>query len=265
MDFYPRSPRGERLVFVSQALADILISIHAPREGSDHRRADCGQSAGHFYPRSPRGERPAPRPTMQKQVLFLSTLPARGATARAPAHHAKAGLISIHAPREGSDGRDVNQMCGDGLFLSTLPARGATAVHRQLQGAGRISIHAPREGSDLFELFLADQRAEFLSTLPARGATSTIFFIFPPNQTFLSTLPARGATSPASIRPVSQRNFYPRSPRGERPGARPRQYNSRQFLSTLPARGATTPGAGGYCGAEPISIHAPREGSDRWG
>ena len=62
---------------------------------------------------------------MAAEATFLSTLPARGATfqalrlkegekisihapregsdPRAPAHHAKAGLISIHAPREGSD------------------------------------------------------------------------------------------------------------------------------------------------------------------
>ena len=56
---------------------------------------------------------------------FLSTLPARGAT-RQNAGNVTAVRISIHAPREGSDG-DVR----------VLP-RGTVA----------ISIHAPREGSD---------------------------------------------------------------------------------------------------------------------
>ena len=55
---------------------------------------------------------------------FLSTLPARGAT-----HFAKVGehgmIISIHAPREGSD-----------MF------------NGKFGGGVKISIHAPREGSD---------------------------------------------------------------------------------------------------------------------
>ena len=33
--FYPRSPRGERHVVVVFKLVHLVISIHAPREGSD--------------------------------------------------------------------------------------------------------------------------------------------------------------------------------------------------------------------------------------
>ena len=60
-------------------------------------------AAGNFYPRSPRGERRVPvRPISLARLAFLSTLPARGATrSRLAADHA--GVISIHAPREGSD------------------------------------------------------------------------------------------------------------------------------------------------------------------
>ena len=36
-------------------------------------------------------------------------------------------------------------------------------------------------------------------------------------QIFLSTLSLRRATSPASVTPTASRNFYPRSPCGERP------------------------------------------------
>ena len=79
----------------------------------------------HFYPRSPRGERrlllplnlqiddflstlPARGATIHERrngtsVQFLSTLPARGATAHKDEILAGKG-ISIHAPREGSDG-----------------------------------------------------------------------------------------------------------------------------------------------------------------
>ena len=62
------------------------------------------------------------------------------------------------------------------------------------------------------------QMLKFLSTLPARGATRfavAAWYMFPK---FLSTLPARGATLSLSSRLLGARNFYPRSPRGERLG-----------------------------------------------
>ena len=37
-DFYPRSPRGERRSGVGYWYSPSLISIHAPREGSDRRQ-----------------------------------------------------------------------------------------------------------------------------------------------------------------------------------------------------------------------------------
>ena len=60
--------------------ADVLISIHAPREGSDLLHERTGYRALYFYPRSPRGER-----RLYSRV-------------RQGLHR-----ISIHAPREGSD------------------------------------------------------------------------------------------------------------------------------------------------------------------
>ena len=103
---------------------------------------------------------------------------------------------------------------------------------------GKISIHAPREGSDVFMSRQTSQGMRFLSTLPARGATSFFPWSKLP-RIFLSTLPARGAT-------------YLRNDNGYTYG----------FLSTLPARGATR--SGRLAARAPgISIHAPREGSDR--
>ena len=102
-------------------------------------------------------------------------------------------------------------------FLSTLPARGATDhVVGQVVRRGVISIHAPREGSDA----------------GAHGYKAR-------SQTFLSTLPARGATLYSASCSFRTRDFYPRSPRGER-----------RLLQGLLL---------GFC---IISIHAPREGSD---
>ena len=59
-------------------------------------------------------------------------------------------------------------------------------------------------------------------------------------------------------------DFYPRSPRGERPLGLALSTAQSSFLSTLPARGATFSTNASYSGLS-ISIHAPREGSDRKG
>ena len=81
-NFYPRSPRGERPFLFGSLLGHKAISIHAPREGSDVLI---------FF-------------VFFAVLVFLSTLPARGATRVSP----NSGVhprISIHAPREGSDGK----------------------------------------------------------------------------------------------------------------------------------------------------------------
>ena len=79
LGFNPRSPRGERL---------------RPQPRTTHR--EC------FNPRSPRGERPAPRAGALIFAKFQSTLPARGATVNSYIGF-DADVVSIHAPREGSD------------------------------------------------------------------------------------------------------------------------------------------------------------------
>ena len=148
----------------------LLISIHAPREGSDLPTLRRTSSGCYFNPRSPRGERHIHCVRLRRSRSFQSTLPARGATYRlyrAAVPHA----ISIHAPREGSDllffrqpfrlpnfnprsPRGERLSAADDrmlylLFQSTLPARGATVSRTRGRPPDRISIHAPREGSDL--------------------------------------------------------------------------------------------------------------------
>ncbi len=102
-DFNPRSPHGERLRHAKRHNQHGHISIHAPRTGSDTKG---GEGRG-------------------KACKFQSTLPARGATKRRTAHRGvsvhfnprsphgerrfpcgcfcRHRLISIHAPRTGSD------------------------------------------------------------------------------------------------------------------------------------------------------------------
>ena len=147
-----------------------IISIHAPRTGSDSTVAGCclcrwkyfnprsphGERlrfrklrhlSCHFNPRSPHGERHAVSASKTSILVFQSTLPARGATVRF------AICLKIL------------------LFQSTLPARGATqeAIGKDFKVDG-ISIHAPRTGSDQIKE-MTTIHLIFQSTLPARGAT----------------------------------------------------------------------------------------------
>ena len=79
-----------------------MISIHAPREGSDPVRIvkGCFDSISIHAPRE--GSDVPTDVTTEVIAAFQSTLPARGATT-AQITDGIAKLISIHAPREGSD------------------------------------------------------------------------------------------------------------------------------------------------------------------
>ena len=79
-----------------------VVSIHAPRRGSDESPRRSQKHTNSFNPRSPQGERQGMSIGIMTMVWFQSTLPAGGAT---PA--SIAGFASWS-------------------FQSTLPAGGAT-------------------------------------------------------------------------------------------------------------------------------------------
>ena len=56
--FNPRFPRGKRLIDSDKDLAELYISIHASRGGSDRCRPRTPRRPGYFNPRFPRGKRP---------------------------------------------------------------------------------------------------------------------------------------------------------------------------------------------------------------
>ena len=119
--FNPRSPCGERplpkrttwspKLFQStlpvwgatyawlNIATPFIISIHAPRVGSDLVGEDDGRLTLHFNPRSPCGER--------RQARF---------------HGPNSRPISIHAPRVGSDSKDAQ------IFLLHLRQKGCFCV-----------------------------------------------------------------------------------------------------------------------------------------
>ena len=126
LNFNPRSPHGERRARQASA-GSRPISIHAPRMGSDlvvivtfflpwrfqstlpawGATSPPRQSSRrwcNFNPRSPHGERLKHLRHERGLTQFQSTLPAWGAT-EVGAKYNNYELISIHAPRMGSDFR----------------------------------------------------------------------------------------------------------------------------------------------------------------
>ena len=170
MNFNPRSPHGERRRKRNFDTKELLISIHAPRTGSDLFAAHLRVIVPHFNPRSPHGERPA--------LPAIADFRFNDFNPRSP--HGERHFSSCRAsckcdfnPRSPHGERHyrVRAILPYGLFQSTLPARGATCRDLHLFRTRQISIHAPRTGSDECASSLARNRNAFQSTLPARGAT----------------------------------------------------------------------------------------------
>ena len=260
--FNPRPPRGGRLLGCGLGVVLRQISIHAPREGGDCSAAALALCCVRFQstppargatfcfaivirlikdfnPRPPRGGRLCVVPVFAAGATHFNPRPPRGGRPLRGNQFLHAGLISIHAPREGGDqgghiGRSINVQIsihapregGDAarrrqkervyIFQSTPPARGATVTMEIYCHSVDISIHAPREGGD-----------------PHRGQTLRLHHHFNPRP------PRGGRLHPGGGRHILI-NFNPRPPRGGRP------------LRRGPA----------YRYPSSISIHAPREGGD---
>ena len=193
-NFNPRSPCGERHGGPGTPRCRRLISIHAPRAGSDRTSAIWRRLEAYFNPRSPCGERQLAFVYKIDAGAFQSTLPVRGATST-DCRRQCAERISIHAPRAGSDKpleqhpRTVDNFnprspCGE----RPLPCLCASRWRC-------ISIHAPRAGSDSPFFSRLSSLRIFQSTLPVRGATSARQRRRTIMPLFQSTLPVRGATS----------------------------------------------------------------------
>ena len=234
--FYPRSPRGERPG--DGATLDYFVDFYprSPRGERPRNETDSTEESN-FYPRSPRGERQKFDGWREASTTFLSTLPARGATGTSW-FVTLTYDISIHAPREGSDGLPGTRHSMAANFYPRSPRGERPGAGVLGFGQGFISIHAPREGSDpracccaagqkyfyprsprgerLLAAVPASTTPLFLSTLPARGATP----VRGPERrmTHISIhAPREGSDPTTRTRPPGCLHFYPRSPRGERP------------------------------------------------
>ena len=213
--FQPTLPaRGATRPPRAELPAQVHISTHTPRTGSDCSQSCPWASPCYFNPHSPHGERRCCWAARQRREVFQPTLPARGATCalKEGTHDLQ---ISTHTPRTGSD-----YGAGSG---------GA---------AGTISTHTPRTGSDRCTQQNVSIGKLFQPTLPARGATdgraahASVRENFNPHSPhgerpnqdaipsvtgeFQPTLPARGATPRQRLHCPRRADFNPHSPHGER-------------------------------------------------
>ena len=166
---------------------------------------------------------------------FQSTLPAWGAT-KSFTNFRRKSIISIHAPRMGSD--------------KTYITSGLT---------WGISIHAPRMGSDANR----EQKKQFQifqSTLPAWGATMASQKDDACNH--FNPRSPHGERQQTVYKGLRRMNhFNPRSPHGERLELCPLVLPVGRISIHAPRMGSDIC-ASSACSAFFISIHAPRMGSD---
>ena len=148
-------------------------------------------------------------------------------------------MISIHAPRAGSD-----------------PGMGTAGDF------GIISIHAPRAGSDDHMRCNGTIPTNFNPRSPCGERRVNLPQPFTAAIQFQSTLPVRGATFSVDCSANTSGNFNPRSPCGERQSATALSLSTRGISIHAPRAGSDKSVCFGGSLYLSISIHAPRAGSD---
>ena len=191
--FYPRSPCGERLSCYVNPVPVNYISIHALLAESDQSRGSVSMS----------------------RYLFLSTLSLRRATKyrRIPRRHS-AFLSTLSLRRATCMSEDVSYSII--VFLSTLSLRRATicsgnSVAGNFQFLSTLSLRRATRN-------VIDSNCNFSHFYPRSpcGERPSSVNVSASGSTFLSTLSLRRATSAKSTPAEVKRYFYPRSPCGER-------------------------------------------------
>ena len=212
-NFNPRSPHGERPRRFFRHFRVLDFNPRSPH-GERHGRGGKAPHGRDFNPRSPHGERRKPVDQEFLNLLFQSTLPARGAT-RKVCDLPKKISISIHAPRTGSDTAASTASSALENFNPRSP-HGERRVFPFCSLMGRISIHAPRTGSDKYRSIRPGTSIYFNPRSP-HGERRMRWNILPSYRKISIHAPRTG--SDVAIQ-------------------RPRLRDN-PFQSTLPARGAT--------------------------
>ena len=171
----------------------------------------------YFYPRSPCGERPSRAESIAAKISNFYPRSPCGERPSKLAKTSRTEIISIHALLAESDSLTAPQQLLFSVFLSTLSLRRATyyccscTAHSQ-----HFYPRSPCGERPAIDVFLAVWAVISIHALLAESDPGTVLRNGGTLK-FLSTLSLRRATSPPSVTPAASRNFYPRSPCGERP------------------------------------------------
>ena len=150
-----------------------------------------------------------------------------------------AKVISIHAPRVGSDrGHDLHKV-RHRAFQSTLPVWGATLETGSSLVCDIFQSTLPVWGAT-YQQGIERFWSRFQSTLPVWGATRLVWEHWKQFMGISIHAPRVGSDRGQIEQPGRGHYFNPRSPCGERPSAfMPIAWRNALFQSTLPVWGAT--------------------------
>ena len=192
-NFYPRSPCGERLIFPISLSRTRAISIHALLAESDRKVFVALIPDKYFYPRSPCGERRLPTALRTPHHRFLSTLSLRRATHAEPAEQAQNLNFYPRSP------------CGERRLLHGSESKGIKISIHALLAESDVSRRHPATPGRVISIHALLAESDVVDTVKLANAVL-----------FLSTLSLRRATTGILLGLTLHKNFYPRSPCGER-------------------------------------------------
>ena len=192
INFYPRSPYGERHCFegLLNRCSRFLSTLSLRRATKPCKQLH--KLSMHFYPRSPYGERPERCRMLDLFIVFLSTLSLRRATGL----HGLQGLFAS--------------------FLSTLSLRRATSGRPETRRFCVISIHALLTESDWKKNSLQKRCLHFYPRSPYGERQETAPEEVENYEISIHALLTESDHS-CILWPSRVGYFYPRSPYGERP------------------------------------------------
>ena len=218
--------------------ADSLISIHVPLAGNVLNLTGSITFGDLFLSTFPlRGTSVGEVTGTLADALFLSTFPLRGTSA---SYYTRLRRYAHFYPRSPCGERppfSTLPMLERSPFLSTFPLRGTSAIAADNVAIRHISIHVPLAGN---------------VPLKSLGFLTLVISIHVPLAGNV------GADRGRAVR--GQRDFYPRSPCGERPSFMSITSLRGAFLSTFPLRGTSKLFYDIYSSAL-ISIHVPLAGN----
>ena len=191
----------------------------------------------YFYPRSPCGERRKPHKLAGRKLVFLSTLSLRRATDTSALMKCQVKFLSTLSLRRATFKPPVKTH-RQKHFYPRSPCGERLRVLDGSKSSIEISIHALLAESDDFSGTAWVQEFPFLSTLSLRRATAL-----------------------RQLQSALRRNFYPRSPCGERPRPIPAVTRVANFYPRSPC-GERQPEKSESLTTYFISIHALLAESD---